>query len=257
MATAYIEKSPDGGRAIASRVIDSYKHAQDQMLRAISAMDELTTSPSPDALRLSHTRLRITRMSQQCRSAFQEVAALLSREGSPAVRGAVEELELAHLELKEATWLHLATWAPSEIGDNWQAYCLASAEVRRRWRQIIERERQLFFPLLMNQWASLRPLPEKRAFERMRATVPAIIQTGDQRYSARVGNIQRSGALLETRARLLVRTSAIFCCGSVAAEMEVAWADQGRLGVSFVRPFSEHELQELLSRSKALAALRG
>lgn len=98
---------------------------------------------------------------------------------------------------------------------------------------------------------------ERRASERQRVTVPAIIQAGDQRFSARLANIQRSGALLETRAPLEVGTSATFHCGTVVAEALIAWAGQGRMGVSFAVPLSDHELQEQLSRSNAIATWRG
>ena len=148
MATAYIQKPEDDGAGAGPLGIDKYKNAQDRMLRAISAMDDLTSSPSPDALRLSHTRLRITRMSKECRRVYQEVAKILSQQRNSQVNSAINELDVAHFELAEITSLHLARWAPQEILTNWNAYCRASAEVRRRWRQIIERERQLLFPLL-------------------------------------------------------------------------------------------------------------
>jgi hypothetical protein len=111
---------------------------------------------------------------------------------------------------------------------------------------------------VIRQSRPLDPLSiEKRVYERQRATVPAIIEADGQRYSARLANVHRSGALLETRAALSAGTLATFQCGSIAAEALIAWSEQGRIGVTFVPPLSQQELQELFSRSRALAAWCG
>lgn len=149
MATVQVDTGQHRPRLISSVLIDSYKDAHAEMLSAIAAMDELTRDPTPDGLRLSHTRLRITRASQECRATFKKVVATLSPDGTPAVARAVDELERRHSELKGVTSQHLASWTLSEILSDWPGYCRASADVRHRWRKIIERERQLLSPLVM------------------------------------------------------------------------------------------------------------
>lgn len=135
-------------RWVSSAFARVYKDAHEDMLAAISAMDELTGDLEPNPLRLSHTRLRITRASMQCRSVFRKIATILSRDGAPAVSRALEALEGRHFELKELTSSHLAIWTPAQIQSNWEGYCRSSEEVRGRWRETIERERQLLYPLL-------------------------------------------------------------------------------------------------------------
>jgi hypothetical protein len=118
------------------------------MLAAIQAMDELSGGPAPSQLRLSHTRLRITRASADSRSAFSKIVRILSIQPEATAARAIAILEQQHRELREAARNHLTTWPHARAQVDWPGYCRSSAEVRRLWREMIRRERELLYPLL-------------------------------------------------------------------------------------------------------------
>jgi len=128
--------------------VTGYKYAHDQMLAALAAMDELAQGDPPKQLRLSHTRLRITRAGTESRAAFHKIALALSRHPSPLTARSLDTLERMHLELRQLAKHHLATWTHSQAQEDWAGYCRSSAEVRHLWRETIARERELLYPLL-------------------------------------------------------------------------------------------------------------
>jgi hypothetical protein len=105
---------------------------------------------------------------------------------------------------------------------------------------------------------SLKHVPvERRASQRERVMLPASVAIGAQAYSARMVNIERSGAMLETAAPVLAGASVVVHCGTVAAQAVVVWTGVGRIGVHFVSPLRLDEVEEQLSRARALVARRG
>jgi len=129
-------------------LVRGYKYAHDQMLEALAAMDELAKGAPPNQLRLSHTRLRITRAGAESRAAFHKIALALSNHAGLSARRSVDTLERVHAELRSLAKHHLATWPHAQAQEDWTGYCRSSAEVRRLWRETIARERELLYPLL-------------------------------------------------------------------------------------------------------------
>ena len=129
-------------------VIKDYKQAHQEMLCALSAMEELSSKCDPNQLRLSHTRLRITRASYECRAALANIVRVLSLRKSPIVDRKVATIERTHLELRAAARQHLTKWTHEQARIDWLGYCQSSAEVRQLWRKAIDREREMLYPLL-------------------------------------------------------------------------------------------------------------
>jgi len=129
-------------------LVTEYKRAYQQMFAALAALDELALDPTPDQLRVSHTRLRITRASHESRLVFQKIMSILSESSSPTLACKVELLVQMHVELREASRRHVSTWTRAQTQADWPGYCRSSAELRRKWRQMMDRERQLLHPLL-------------------------------------------------------------------------------------------------------------
>jgi hypothetical protein len=145
---AFSPTHDQSGLKISPSLVTDYKRAHQEMLAALSAMDELAQESAPNQLRLSHTRLRITRASTESRVAFGKVAAALSQVASPSVARTIDTLEHLHLELREIAKRHLSTWTHAQAQEDWVGYCRSSEEVRRRWRELIKRESKLLYPLL-------------------------------------------------------------------------------------------------------------
>jgi len=118
------------------------------MIAALRTMDEMALEPPTTLLKLSHTRLRITRAANDSRAALHKVLAILSRVPSPTIARKVEVLEQLHAELREAARLHMTAWPHAAAHAEWKTYYRSHAEVARLWRHVIERERQFLYPML-------------------------------------------------------------------------------------------------------------
>ena len=139
------------------RLTSEYKRAYEQMLAALAALDELSLDATPNQLRVSHTRLRITRASHEIRAVFQKIMSILSESASPTLARKVELLVQMHVELRQASRRHIGTWTQAQAQADWPGYCRASAELRRRWRETMDRERQLLHPLLSHSAPAATP----------------------------------------------------------------------------------------------------
>jgi len=131
-------------------LVTEYKRSYQQMFAALAALDELALDPTPDQLRVTYTRLRITRASHESRLVFQKIMSILSESSGSTLARKVELLVQMHVELREASRRHVSTWTRAQTKADWAGYCRSSAELRRRWRQMMDRERQLLHPLLAN-----------------------------------------------------------------------------------------------------------
>jgi hypothetical protein len=133
---------------VTSALIAEYKRAHENMLTAIQAMDELALEATPNQLKVSHTRLRITRAANESRGVLHIILSLLSQTPSPTIRSKVELLEQLHVELKEIARRHMAKWTHAAAQEDWQGFCHSHAHVGELWRETIQRERQLLYPIL-------------------------------------------------------------------------------------------------------------
>lgn len=95
---------------------------------------------------------------------------------------------------------------------------------------------------------------DRRGSQRLPMCVPASVEVGTQRFTARLANLVAGGAMLETMAPVIPGGSVIVRCGTIAAEAKIVWRRTGRIGVRFCTPLNEADVREQISRSAALAA---
>jgi hypothetical protein len=134
--------------SVNSALVAEYRRAHEELLAAIRAMDGLALGTGPNPLRVSHTRMRITRAANESRAAFQKIVLALSQKPSPTIAGKVEVLTQLHAELKEVARRHMATWTHAAAQEDWPGFCKSHAYVAQRWCDTIARERQLLYPIL-------------------------------------------------------------------------------------------------------------
>jgi len=84
--------------------------------------------------------------------------------------------------------------------------------------------------------------------------IPAIIRVGELSFTAKLANIGRGGAMLETAAPVLAGAPITLCCGTVVAEAAVIWRGPAGIGVNFDIPLTYAQVTEQVSRSAAVAA---
>lgn len=133
--------------AVSSALVAEYKRAHQEMIAVLQVMDEMALKSPPSLLKLSHTRLRITRAANDCRTLLRRVLAILCKVPSPTIARKIEILEELHAELRDAARSHMAQWPHASARAEWPAYQESHALVARRWREVIERERQFLYPM--------------------------------------------------------------------------------------------------------------
>lgn len=94
----------------------------------------------------------------------------------------------------------------------------------------------------------------RRMAYRFSLTLPVYLELAGQKFSARLVNLARSGALIETTATFATESAMIFQCGTVTAAATVVWVEANRCGLTFLRPLTTREIHEQLSRSIALGS---
>jgi len=141
--------SADGTIPLVSPTLAAeYKRAHQEMIAALRVMDEMALEPPSSLLRLSHTRLRITRAANDSRIALQRVLTILSKMPSPTIARKVEVIEQLHAEVRGAAREHMTAWPHAAAQAEWRQYYESHSEVAQLWREVIERERQLLYPML-------------------------------------------------------------------------------------------------------------
>jgi hypothetical protein len=96
----------------------------------------------------------------------------------------------------------------------------------------------------------------RRMAYRFCVTLPVSIELDGQKFSARLLNLARTGALIETSQTLPANRAIVVHCGTVAAPAIATWAKGNRFGVTFVCPLTEAQFKEQLARSAPLAFMR-
>jgi len=97
-----------------------------------------------------------------------------------------------------------------------------------------------------------RRTTERRQSERLRVLVPATVECGNKRYTAKVLNIVPTGAMIETSAPLAPRCRLRLCCGTLSEMAVVVWRDEQRAGVKFLWPLTDAHVREQVSRTEAV-----
>ena len=131
-----------------SALVAEYKRAHLEMLAALQVMDDMGLEPPESLLKLSHTRLRITRAANDSRASLHKVLDVLSQLPSSTIARKVEVLEQLHANVIAAARRHMTTRTHAAAQAEWQTYYKSHLQVAQLWREVIQRERQLLYPML-------------------------------------------------------------------------------------------------------------
>lgn len=124
MATNFAPSRSEDRRmpAVSFALAAEYRRAHEELTAALLVMDEMALEAPAGLLKLSHTRLRITRAASDSRVLLQKVLSVLSKGPSPTIAHKAEVLEQLHSELREATRRHIKTWPHAAAQADWRAY---------------------------------------------------------------------------------------------------------------------------------------
>ena len=150
MATNYAPPGLEyrGAPVVSSALVAEYKQAHQELLGALEVMDEMALLTPPSILKLSHTRLRITRAANDSRTMLGKILDILSKLPSPTIERKIVVLNQLHTEVREAARRHMAAWPHATAQADWQTYYGSHLEVAQRWREVLTRERQFIYPIL-------------------------------------------------------------------------------------------------------------
>ncbi|MGE0179468.1 MAG: PilZ domain-containing protein [Sphingomonas sp.] len=90
----------------------------------------------------------------------------------------------------------------------------------------------------------------KRTDRRARVLLSAKLHTPQGEHEARLRDISRSGALIESPALVKAGGSVVFERGNSRIPSTVAWSDGYRIGLAFEHPIDEGELLVHINRAK-------
>ena len=93
----------------------------------------------------------------------------------------------------------------------------------------------------------------KRTARRARVLLSAKLHTPQGEHEARLRDISRSGALIESPALVRPGLPVTFERGASRVAATVAWSDGYRIGLSFEHPIDEGELLVHINRAKPAA----
>lgn len=96
----------------------------------------------------------------------------------------------------------------------------------------------------------------KREPKRSRVFLAAHVDSGSGPVDARVRDISRSGALLESATAQQAGASVRLICGDVHVDAHVAWAEDGCFGLEFQTPLLVGELIDQSGSKLNLSAPR-
>ena len=96
----------------------------------------------------------------------------------------------------------------------------------------------------------------RRRDYRFPVMLPAYVELDGLKFNARLVNLGRSGALIETSEMLATETAIILRCGTIAVAAIAIWGRGHRFGLRFVCPLTSAQIQEQLSRRTALTVRR-
>lgn len=132
----------------ARRYLEDLKDAHRNLIAQMTAMEALATADEFDASLCTSGRWRLSQASLTRRLLAARICQyLLSR---PEVAETAEIKRLADADqamLREST-AHLGRWPTARLVADWQGFCLASRDIRRKTHEHIAHEQRLLYPLL-------------------------------------------------------------------------------------------------------------
>lgn len=99
------------------------------------------------------------------------------------------------------------------------------------------------------------PYADRRVYPRVPVALPAFLQAGGGRHAVQIVDVSPGGAKLHCPAALATGTAVMLDCGTLGRPATVRWTSGGLVGLCFDTELEVREVNALIARSNALAAL--
>lgn len=97
---------------------------------------------------------------------------------------------------------------------------------------------------------------DKRNDPRIAVSLPVLVHAWGRPHNAKVHNLSRGGALLESPLPIPAGNHVLFNCGSIEALGTVVWKSATKFGVRFRKAIDEELVSQQVARSEAAAVRR-
>jgi len=138
-------------------VLEKLKAIHHEQRDAVASLATILSQPDQDGDALAAARLRIMKLNRRRLSLIECSILPLLHDVPPAEAGALSELRLEAAKHAVNMTQHIARWTLPAICSDWDGYGRASAEMRREVLRRLDREAEVFYPLLAVRENALRP----------------------------------------------------------------------------------------------------
>ena len=97
---------------------------------------------------------------------------------------------------------------------------------------------------------------ERRTEPRVPVSLPVLVNLSGCQRTAKLHNLSRGGAMVETAAALARGSRLVLSCGTIEANATVVWHDGQTFGLRFAAPVNDAVIRQQIDRSQAMASLR-
>jgi hypothetical protein len=146
----------------ASTMLSELQRAHAAVRSCIREMDVVTSASSPDRLKYTQARFRISRASMGRRACCTAVCRFVLENASVEEKAVIAGVKEADRLLLHKSACHVSRWTPDAIAANWRSYCAASRQIRRDMLAELDVEADLLFPLLSSRSGELSNAPHRR-----------------------------------------------------------------------------------------------
>ena len=138
-------------------MLDKLKTIHDEQREALTALATIVAQPDQDGDALAAARLLAMKLNRRRLSLIENTIFPFLHDAPPADARALSELRLE--EAKHAVRMseHITRWTLTAISSDWDGYKRASSEMRRAVLRRLDREAEVFYPLLTRREATARP----------------------------------------------------------------------------------------------------
>jgi len=97
---------------------------------------------------------------------------------------------------------------------------------------------------------------DKRNFPRVPIALPVFLESAGTQLSARLANLSRSGALVESSATLPAGSHVLFNCGTIQSHGVIVWKSDQQCGIRFTSHIEEGRMVQQVERAQAAERAR-
>ena len=129
-------------------MLEKLKAIHHEQREAIARLAQITSQPDRDGDALAAARLLIMRRNRRRLSIIEHTILPSLHDVPPTDARALSELRLDEAKHAVKMSQHIAQWTQTAICSDWDGYRRASAELRREVLRRLDREAEVFYPLL-------------------------------------------------------------------------------------------------------------